>query len=77
MLRPDTIVMAWRGLPIARRAAVAGHDVVAAPVLPTYFDYYQSDAETEPVAIGGPLGVEDVAAFAPVPRDWPDGARGT
>ena len=71
MLRQDTIVMAWRGLEIARRAAEAGHDVVAAPVLPTYFDYYQSDLETEPGGIGGPVGVMDVAAFSPVPGEWP------
>ena len=75
MLRGDTIVMAWRGLEIARRAAEAGHDVVAAPVLPTYFDYYQSDLETEPGGIGGPVGIMDVAAFTPVPGEWPASAR--
>jgi hexosaminidase len=75
LLRQDTIVMAWRGMEIARRAAEAGHDVVAAPVLPTYFDYYQSDLETEPGGIGGPVGVMDVAAFSPVPGEWPASAR--
>jgi hexosaminidase len=75
LLRQDTIVMAWRGMEIARRAAEAGHDVVAAPVLPTYFDYYQSDLETEPGGIGGPVGVMDVAAFSPVPGEWPAAAR--
>ena len=74
-LRPDTIVMAWRGLPIARAAALAGHDVVVNPVVPTYFDYYQERGEAEPVAIGGPITIENVASFAPVPADWPDGAR--
>ena len=52
-LRPDTIVMAWRGTDIARRAAEAGHNVIAAPVMPTYFDYSQADDEREPLAIGG------------------------
>jgi hexosaminidase len=75
MLRDDTIVMAWRGMGIARRAAEAGHEVVAAPVLPTYFDYYQSDDPAEPAGIGGPVGVRDVAAFSPVPADWPEAAR--
>jgi hexosaminidase len=74
-LRPDTIVMAWRGLEIGRRAAAAGHDVIAAPVLPTYFDYFQSDDETEPGGIGGPVRLADVAAFAPVPGDGPEAAR--
>ncbi|HUB39997.1 MAG TPA: beta-N-acetylhexosaminidase [Streptosporangiaceae bacterium] len=75
MLRQDTVVMAWRGMPIARQAAEAGHDVVASPVFPTYFDYYQERAQTEPVAIGGPVRLGDVAAFAPVPADWPQQAR--
>jgi len=75
LLRPDTVVMAWRGMGIARQAALAGHDVVAAPVVPTYFDYYQERDPDEPVAIGGPVRLEDVAAFAPVPSDWPDQAR--
>jgi hexosaminidase len=74
-LRPDTIVMAWRGLPIARAAAQAGHDVILTPVLPTYFDYYQASDDIEPLAIGGPIRIEDVAGFAPVPADWPADAR--
>jgi hexosaminidase len=73
-LRPDTVVMAWRGMDIARRAALAGHDVVAAPVFPTYFDYYQGDDDREPLGIGGPIRVQDVAAFSPVPPDWPAAA---
>jgi hexosaminidase len=75
MLRTDTVVMAWRGMQIAREAALAGHEVVAAPVLPAYFDYYQERAPTEPVAIGGPVRLADVAAFEPVPADWPRQAR--
>jgi hexosaminidase len=75
MLRADTIVMAWRGMAIGQRAAAAGHDVIASPVLPTYFDYYQSDDDTEPAGIGGPVRVQDVAAFSPVPADWPANAR--
>jgi hexosaminidase len=75
MLRADTVVMAWRGMQIARQAAGAGHDVVAAPVLPTYFDYYQERGELEPIAIGGPVRLADVAGFAPVPPDWPQDAR--
>ena len=72
-LRPDTIVMAWRGMDIARRAAEAGHDVIATPVVPTYFDYYQADDAREPLALGGPVTVQDVAAFAPgaAAVSWP------
>ena len=75
MLRPDTVVMAWRGLDVARAAAEAGHDVVVVPVLPTYFDYAQDSSDDEPVAIGGPVRLSDVAGFAPVPADWPMPAR--
>ncbi len=72
-LRPDTIVMAWRGAGIARRAAVAGHDVIAVPVVPTYFDYGQADDEREPLAIGGPVTLAEVAAFRPgsLAAGWP------
>ena len=46
MLRPDTVVMAWRGMQIAREAALAGHEVVAAPVLCRRIsDYYQERAQ--------------------------------
>jgi hexosaminidase len=74
-LRPDTIVMTWRGMAIARAAADAGHDVVADPMFPTYFDYYQASGDPEPFGIGGPTTIEDVAQFVPVPEDWPDEAR--
>jgi hexosaminidase len=74
-LRADTIVMAWRGMPIAKAAAEAGHDVVATPVFPTYFDYCAEESDAEPVAIGGPVRIEDVAAFSPVPAGWPEEAR--
>jgi hexosaminidase len=74
-LRPDTVVMAWRGMRVARAAAEAGHDVIAAPVLPTYFDYAQDNGETEPLAIGGPVQLADVAGFEPLPDDWPQATR--
>jgi hexosaminidase len=60
---------------IARAAAEAGHDVIVVPVLPTYFDYAQDSSDSEPVAIGGPVRLSDVASFAPVPADWPASAR--
>jgi hexosaminidase len=74
-LRDDTLVMAWRGGDIGRRAALAGHDVITTPVIPTYFDYFQAADEREPLSIGGPVTIEDVAALEPVPADWPDSAK--
>jgi hexosaminidase len=65
-LRNDTIVMAWHGMEVARQAAAAGYDVIAAPMMPAYFDYAQSADPAEPLAIGvTPVTVEDVAAFSP------------
>ncbi|WP_344494342.1 beta-N-acetylhexosaminidase [Nonomuraea monospora] len=69
-LRQDTIVMPWRGMNVGRRAAAAGHDVVATPVFPLYFDYAESSSPDEPMAIGDAISVADVAAFSPAPAGW-------
>jgi hexosaminidase len=74
-LLPDSIVTAWRGDRVARRAAAAGYDVVRCPVFPAYFDYDQSDHPDEPLAIGGPVTLADVAAFAPAPDSWEEPER--
>jgi hexosaminidase len=66
----EALIMAWRGLEVARRAAAAGRDVVLAPVWPTYFDYTESAAPEEPLAIGGPISLADVAAWTATPADW-------
>jgi hexosaminidase len=70
-----SVVMAWRGTEVGRRAADRGYDVVLAPVIPTYFDYYQSQDSREPLAIGGPVTIEDVLAFSPLPADWSEDSR--
>jgi hexosaminidase len=44
-------------------------------VYPTYFDYDQSDGADEPLSIGGPVTLRDVAAFDPAPADWSDAER--
>ncbi|GAA4681804.1 beta-N-acetylhexosaminidase [Phytohabitans rumicis] len=72
---PDSVVTAWRGDGVARRAAAAGYGVVRCPVYPTYFDYDQSDGPDEPLSIGGPVTLPDVAAFEPVPDGWSDEER--
>lgn len=69
-LRQDTIVMPWRGMNVGRRAARAGHDVVATPVFPLYFDYAEAASADEPLAIGETITVGDVAAFDPAPAGW-------
>ncbi|MFC1653092.1 beta-N-acetylhexosaminidase [Planctomycetota bacterium] len=68
-LAPGATVMSWRGQKGGVAAAQAGHDVVMAANGYTYFDYYQGDRETEPLAIGGNLPLERVYSFDPVPAD--------
>ena len=60
-------VMSWRGASIAKTALENGREVIQGPVFPTYFDYSQEVSVTEPLAIGGPVTLEDVLAFTPLP----------
>ena len=60
-------VMSWRGAEIAKVAIKHGRDVIQSPVFPTYFDYSQEVSRDEPLAIGGPITLEDVLAFKPLP----------
>lgn len=59
-------VMSWRGADIAKSAIEHGRDVIYSPVFPTYFDYSQELSESEPLAIGGPVTLEDVLSFKPI-----------
>ena len=59
-------VMSWRGAEIAKTAMQHGRDVIFSPVFPAYFDYSQELSESEPLAIGGPVTLEDVLAFKPI-----------
>ena len=60
-------VMSWRGSAIAQIALDHGREVIQGPVFPTYLDYSQEVSEFEPLAIGGPVTLEDVLAFTPLP----------
>ena len=71
-LSPNATVMSWRGIKPGQKAAEAGHDVVMAPVRWTYFDYYQADPESEPLAIGMYLPLREAYAFEPVPAGLPE-----
>jgi hexosaminidase len=66
-LAPDATVMSWRGFKGGLAASEMGHDVIMCPTSHCYFDYYQADPETQPVAIGGYLPLSKVYAFNPVP----------
>jgi hexosaminidase len=68
-LAPDATVMSWRGMQGGIDAAREGHDVVMTPNSHVYFDYYQGQPESEPLAIGGFLPLERVYSFEPVPDE--------
>ncbi|RYD49016.1 MAG: beta-N-acetylhexosaminidase [Verrucomicrobiaceae bacterium] len=66
-LAPGATVMSWRGEEGGIAAAKSGHDVVMAPNPFTYFDFYQGDPKTEPLAIGGRLPLSKAYSFEPIP----------
>jgi hexosaminidase len=71
-LPQNAAVMDWIGG--AREAASAGHDVVMTPTAYCYFDFYQSSNHvTEPKAAawGGPLTLNKMYAFDPMPTNVP------
>jgi hexosaminidase len=63
----EAVIMAWRGTGRGVTAARAGHDVVMTPNEAVYFDHYQGDPRTEPLAIGGLTRLETVYDFEVVP----------
>lgn len=68
-LAPEATVMSWRGEAGGIAAAKDGHDVVMTPGTFLYFDSYQADPATEPMAIGGYLPVDKVYSYNPVPKE--------
>ena len=67
-LAPNATVMSWRGIEGGVEAAKAGHEVIMTPTSHCYFDYYQSENEDEPLAIGGFIPLEKVYHFNPIPE---------
>ncbi len=68
-LAPNATVMSWRGIQGAIDAAKMNHNVIMTPNSHCYFDYYQSDSDGEPTAIGGFLPLEKVYHFNPIPEE--------
>jgi len=68
-LPPTATVMSWRGTEGGIAAAKAGHDVIMTPGSHCYFDHYQSDPSTEPLAIGGFTTLTRVYSYEPVPEE--------
>jgi hexosaminidase len=68
-LPPDATVMSWRGIKGGIEAAHQGHDVIMTPTNYVYLDYYQTEPEGQPLAIGGYLPLERVYGYDPVPDE--------
>lgn len=68
-LAPEATVMSWQGEAGGIEAAKMGHDVIMTPGYPLYFDHYQGDPETEPLAIGGFNTLKKVYHYEPIPAE--------
>ncbi len=66
-LAPNATVMSWRGTEGGIAAAKQNHDAIMTPGSHCYFDHYQSNPETEPLAIGGFTTLEKVYSYEPIP----------
>lgn len=66
-LAPGSTVMSWRGESGGIEAARMDHDVIMTPGGYCYFDHYQQDPSTQPLAIGGYLPLKKVYSYDPMP----------
>ncbi|MDP3437681.1 MAG: beta-N-acetylhexosaminidase [Bacteroidales bacterium] len=66
-LAPNAAVMSWRGVEGGIAAAKQSHYVVMTPGSHCYFDHYQADPLTQPLAIGGFTPLEKIYSYEPVP----------
>ena len=67
-LAPNATVMSWRGVEGGIAAAKLKHNVIMTPTDYCYFDYYQSQHSSEPLAIGGDLPLQKVYNYEPIPE---------
>lgn len=65
-LSENATVMSWRGEEGGIAAAKLKHDVIMSPNTYLYLDYYQSDPQNEPLAIGGFLPLEKTYSYEPL-----------
>jgi hexosaminidase len=71
-LAPGATVMSWRGISGGIAAAKAAHDVVMTPGSHCYYDHYQGDPNTEPLAISGYTTLEKAYSYEPIPTELSD-----
>ena len=71
-LAPNATVMSWRGVVGGIEAARQGHDVIMTPTKYAYFDFYQADPASEPLAMnwaGFTIPLDTVYSFEPIPDE--------
>lgn len=68
-LAPGSTVMSWRGIEGGLAAARMNHDVIMSPNSHAYFDHYQADRNSQPIAIGGFLPLQKVYSYEPIPAE--------
>jgi hexosaminidase len=67
-LAPNAAVMSWRGEEGGIEASKQKHHVVMSPGTHCYYDHYQGNRTTEPLAIGGFTPIEKVYSYNPIPE---------
>lgn len=72
----DAMVMSWRGVDGAIKAAKTGHDAVLAPAPILYLDHRQGTGPGEPPGRGAPETLADIYAFDPEPAGLAADERG-
>lgn len=65
----SVIIMNWGAEAAAVGALKKGHQVIATPGKPLYFDHYQKEEKNEPLAIHGYNKLQAVYDFEPVPAE--------
>lgn len=68
-LAPNATVMSWTGIEGGIHAAKSGHDAIMTPSSHVYFDYYQGNPQTEPLAFAADLRLEKVYSYQPIPSE--------
>lgn len=68
-LPPRATVMSWRGEEGGIEAAKAGNTVVMTPGSHCYFDHYQGEPGSEPLAIGSYTTLAKVYDYEPIPAE--------
>ena len=65
----NAAVMSWRGEQGGIDAATQKHNVVMSPGSHCYFDHYQGNKKTEPLAIGGYTTLKKAYSYEPIPTE--------